>query len=146
MILTVKGKEYNIRFGYRIMAKTELLKDISELQDIATSDADETLQISKLPDVVNLNSQLVLAGLQKNHEEFRVNYDDNNSVKEGLEKVYDFMDDYMEDPESKPVIELFSDMVDELIENGFLSKKSLKMEKAATELDATVIPMDHKKG
>ena len=145
--LKVNEKEYQLKFGYRVMAKTELLKDVVKMREMFSEKDDESTEevIEKLPELIELNSKLVLAGLQKYNDEFKVDYDDNNSVKAGLEKVYDFMDDYMDDPNSMPVIDLFGEMVSELVDNGFLSKKSEALEKALTEQDATVIPMDHKK-
>ena len=143
MVLKVNGIEYRLKFGYRVLAKTELLKEVAEMQDLFSAEDNQTEVMKNLPKLIDLNSRLVLAGLQKYNEDFKVNYDDNNSVNAVLDKVYDFMDDYMDDPESKPVIDLFGDMVGELIDNGFLSKKSLKLEQAATEQDATVIPLDH---
>lgn len=142
--LKVNGAEYNLKFGYRVLAKTGLVGRVIEMRKLF-SESGETTLVDNMPELVNLTSDLVLAGLQKFNPDYKVDYDDSNSVKEALERLYDFMDDYMDDPDTPAVIDLFSDMVEELIDNGFLSKKSLAMEKAATEQDATVIPMDHKK-
>jgi uncharacterized Ntn-hydrolase superfamily protein len=144
MVIKVNGKEYKLKFGYRVMAKTALLQDVISMQNYFKGGKNALMD--KLSDLIELNSNLVLAGLQKYNEDFRVDYDNEESVKQGLEKVYDIMEDYMDDPESAPVIDLFSDMVEELTDNGFLSKKSLTMEEAAIAQDATIIPMDHKQG
>ncbi len=143
--LKVNNKEYTLKFGYRVLAKTAVLKDVVSLRNkFSVSEEDQEQAITdNIDELIKTNSNLVLAGLQKFHEEYTVDYDDEKSVKDGLEKVYDLMDDYMDDPESKAVIDLFGEMVEDLVENGFLSKMSPKMEEVATELDATVIPMDH---
>ncbi len=153
--LKVKEKEYILKFGYRVLAKTTLLKDVVGIQTMFKdskeneqneNDDEETEKIvENLPMLIEVNSNLVLAGLQRYHEEFRVDYDNPESVKAGLEKVYDFMDDYMDEEDSIAVFDLFGMMIGELTDNGFLSKKSPQMEQAATEQDATIIPMDHQK-
>ena len=146
--LNVKGKEYILRFGYKVLAKTSLLADVVKMQDIfkvgEDPDNENDSMLENLPKVIEINSNLVLAGMQKYNDEFKVDYDDPASVKEGLEKVYDFMDDYMDEGENT-VIDLFTQMVQELTNSGFLSKKSQAMEQAAEKLDATIIPMDHQK-
>lgn len=146
--LKVNDSEYTLKFGYRVMAKTGLLKDVINMRNFFGTDDEENRTdeiIERMPELIELNTKLVLAGLQKYHDDFRVDYDDSNSVKEGLEKAIDFMDDYMDEPDAIPVMDLFSEMVNELVDNGFLSKKSEKLENAMIEQNATVVPMDHKK-
>lgn len=146
--LKVNDSEYTLKFGYRVMAKTGLLKDVINMRNFFGTDDEENRTdeiIERMPELIELNTKLVLAGLQKYHDDFRVDYDDSNSVKEGLEKAIDFMDDYMDEPDAIPVMDLFAEMVNELVDNGFLSKKSEKLENAMIEQNATVVPMDHKK-
>ncbi len=92
--LKVKEKEYILKFGYRVLAKTTLLKDVVGIQTMFKdskeneqneNDDEETEKIvENLPMLIEVNSNLVLAGLQRYHEEFRVDYDNPESVKAGL--------------------------------------------------------------
>ena len=152
--LKAAGKEYTIKFGYRVLAKTTLVQEVIRVQNMFSEknneneDKDENEENERiaenLPSLISINSRLVLAGLQKCHkEEFGTDFDDQDSVSAGLEKVYDLMDDYMDEEDSLPIFDLFGTLVSELTDNGFLSKKSPEMEQAATEQDATVIPQDH---
>lgn len=145
--LKVKGKEYNIKFGYKSFKKSGILKDVVEMRKILSDSEndDEAGNIDMLEQVLELNSKLVLAGLQKFHEEFRADYNNPDSVQAVVEKVDDLIDDYMDEEDSMPIMDLFTTLTDELFNNGFLSKKSEKMEEALTEQDSTIVPMDHKR-
>ena len=72
-------------------------------------------------------------------------YDLPSDVQTKMEAVYDLLDDYMEEEESLPIMDLFSELVEELLNNGFLSKKTEELEANLTEQNATVVPMDHLK-
>lgn len=151
--LNVKGKEYTLKFGYKTMAKSGLLKEVVDLRKLISDkkqddkDQDNSEEIAEmLPTILDLNTKLVLAALQRHyHEDFGVDYDNADSVKACIEKVYDFLDDYMDEDDSMGIMDLFQELTGELFENGFLSKKSSKLEQAATEQDATTIPMDHQR-
>lgn len=148
--LKVKDKEYRLKFGYKSFKKSGILREVIAMQkkikkpesgDAAAENAEDNIQI--LEEVLDLNSKLVLAALQKNHEEFRADYDSPSSVNEIVDKVDNFMDDYMDEEESMSIMELFNKLVDELFNNGFLQKKSEKLEKALEDQDTTVVPIDH---
>lgn len=147
MILRVKEKDYKIKFGYKSLAKSGILRDVMKMQNLfgaEGSEVSDTEAFKILPELFDMISTMVLAGLQKYNEEFRVDYDNPQSVKTGIEKVYDFMDDYMDEPDSVELMELFSKLTGELFDNGFLSAKpSPKLEAAMTATDSTIVPMDH---
>ena len=151
LTLMVKGQEYKLKFGYRALGKSGILKEVTAMQksinDRRKENEDEEEQgnamLDMLGDIFDLNSRLVLAALQKYHQEYMVDYDSPASVKNGVEKVYDFMDDYMDEEDSMDIMTLFTELMNDLFNSGFLSKKSEKLEQAMIEQDATVAPTDH---
>lgn len=144
--LKVNDSVYKIKFGYKALAKSGIMKDVGEVQK-SINDSNGTDEIfEKIGDVFEVLSKLVLAGLQKYHkDEFGVDYDSKTDVESKLDEIYDLLDDYMDEDEGIATMDLFSELVDELMNNGFLSKKSANLEESLTEMDATVVPMDHKK-
>lgn len=143
-ILKVNGKEYKIKFGYRALAKSKILKQVMGMQKEIKEKENEAV-MDNISEIFELLSNLVLAGLQKYNPEFKCDYDSPSSVTENMEKIYDLLDDYMDDEESESVLDLFGELVTELIDNGFLSKKSETAEAALIQQDATVVPADHQK-
>lgn len=141
--LKVKDKGYKLKFGYKSFKESGVLHEVVEMQK-KLQDAKSENGIEALEDVFELNSKLLLAALQKYNEEFRVDYNDKEAVQMYIDKVDNFIDDYMEEENAMSIMELFSTLSEELFNNGFLSKKSEKLEKALTEQNATVIPIDHK--
>lgn len=152
--LKVKDKEYKLKFGYKSFKKSGILKEVVAMQSKAKDSKEESEenesqeknvenQVELLEEVLELNSKLVLIALQKHHEEFRADYENEEEMNSLIDKVDDFMDDYMDEEDSMSIMELFNKLVDELFNNGFLSKKSEKLEAAAEAQDATVIPIDH---
>lgn len=150
--LKVKDKEYKLKFGYKSFKKSGILKEVVAMQTKARESKEESgqgqekdveNQVELLEEVLELNSKLVLIALQKHHEEFRIDYENKEEMNSLIDRVDDFMDDYMDEEDSMSIMELFNKLVDELFNNGFLSKKSEKLDAAAVAQDATVIPIDH---
>lgn len=150
MKLTVKGTEYNLKFGYKSFKNSGVLKEVVSMQKkiretkAENEDSDGLENIEALEEIFDVTSKLVLAALQKNHKEFRADYSKPETIQECIDKVDDFLDDYMEEKDAMPITDLFEELVQELFNNGFLSKKSEKLEDSLTEQDATVVPTDHK--
>ena len=94
--------------------------------------------------MISVVADMVLAGLQKTEKEYSVNYDDKDDVRDKTEKVYDLLDDYMVQEDALSIPELFKELMGEMFEAGFFGNKSEKMEQIAQEVDATIIPMDHR--
>lgn len=149
MKLKVKGTEYNLKFGYKSFKNSGVLKEVVSMQKkiretkAEDENADAMENIEALEEIFDVTSKLVLAALQKNHEEFRADYSDSDSVKSCIDKVDDLIDDYMEEDDSVSIMDLFTELTQELFDNGFLSKKSEKLETAMEQQDATVAPTDH---
>lgn len=172
MTITVNGIEYKIKFGFRALAKANVLQEVMAVQKIIADndkkakereeerkqretfhehfknevedDTEETTEnISMLSSLMNVIPKVVLAGLQRGYEEYRCDYDNEEDVKEKTEKVIDLIDDYGFEDDSLDVMDLFSALVGELFNSGFLSPKSEKLEQAMTEQNATITPTDH---
>ena len=139
MILNIGKKKYTLKFGYKAVAKSGIIKKALSIENIAESENYGDM----IEEMLTVVADMILAGLQKT-EGFNTDYDDKNDVREKTEKVYDLLDDYMAQEDSLTVLEIFQDLMTELFDAGFFGKKSQKMEKLATEQDATIIPMDHK--
>lgn len=155
--LKIKGNEYNLKFGYKSFKKSNILHEVVSMQKKIKNPNENTdgntdgntaesamENIEILEQVLELNSKLVLAALQKYHEEFRTDYKSEEEVQKIIDKVDDLMDDYMDEEDSMSIMDLFTTLTEELFNNGFLSKKSPKLEEAAEKMDATVIPIDHR--
>lgn len=150
LTLRVKGQDYKLKFGYKALGKSGILKEVTAMQKAIKERKDEgegeensDAMLDMLGDIFDLNSRLVLAALQKYNQEYRVDYDSQASLKNGIEKVYDFMDDYMDEEDAMDIMTLFTELMNDLFDNGFLSKKSEKLEQAMIEMDATAAPTDH---
>lgn len=146
--LKVKDREYKIKFGYKSFKNSGILREVVSMQK-KTKEAkdadDETVDnIDLLEDVLDLNSKLVLVGLQKYNEEFRVDFEDEKATEKMIDKVDDLMDDYMDEEDSMSIMDLFGELTGELFENGFLSKKSKSLEENLEKQDATIVPIDHR--
>lgn len=121
--IKVKGTEYKIRFGYKVLCDSDLIDKVIKTFSGKTKDFD----VRNMLDVV---AEMLLAGLQKYHS------DDFGCEKLGYEnakgKVYELMDDYEdESTDEKPqdCFDLFKAVQDELFENGFFKKIQREAEK-----------------
>lgn len=133
----VKDKEYKVKYGYRVLCDTDL---IDRVTSIGTED-------KSFKGAMKTIAELILAGLQKCHKS-EFGYDTDSEKEVALGKVYDLLDEYEEEStEENPQngYTLFKKCNEELMKNGFLSEMTKKAEENAKELDATVIPQDHKK-
>ena len=112
MVIKVKEKEYKIKYGYRALAKSGILKEVAEIQTRISNNGEENVTgiMDILPDVFDVLAKAVLAGLQKNNAEYKCDYDFPSDVQAKLDEVYDLLDDYMEEADSLPIVELFSEL------------------------------------
>jgi hypothetical protein len=140
MILNVGKKKYTIKYGYKAVAKSGIIKKALAIENIADND-DYGEMIETMLSVV---ADMVLAGLQKTESSYSVDYDNKDDVRGKTEKVFDLLDDYIAQEESLTIPELFQELMSEMFDAGFFGKKSERMEQIAQKTDATIIPMDHK--
>lgn len=137
-IFKIHGKEYKVRFTYRMICEGDLLDKVSAVGDFSELDAKGV--ISKL---AITTAELLLAGLQKYHSD-EFGYKDEKDRKALIDEVLDMFDDYEdESTEENPqsAFTLFRDLQGELERNGFLSA----MMTAATEAEEVKTTADQTK-
>lgn len=128
-IFKIHGKEYKVRFTYRMICEGDLLDKVSAVGDFSELDAKAIL--SKL---AITTAELLLAGLQKYHSD-EFGYKDENDRKALIDEVIDLFDDYEdESTEENPqsAYTLFRDLQGELERNGFLSAMMTAAEETET--------------
>ena len=136
----VAGKEYKVKFGYRVLCKSDIIDRFVGIQ----SNMDDSHAFRDMMEIV---SEMLLAGLQKYHSD-EFGWQTESEREEMIGKVLDLMDDYEDESteeEPKDGYTLFENLQKELLNNGFLSRINQGAESTAESLDATVIPQDHKK-
>lgn len=117
MKVKLGGKEYTIQFATRPSLKSHILQDIMKTQDM------EDILLETLP-------KTLLVGLQMHHnEEFGYDYKTNEGYDEQLEKVSDILYDAIDTNEIN-CMDLFADMQEEMMTNGFLAQMMESLEKA----------------
>ena len=62
-----------------------------------------------------------------------------------VDKVCDLFDDLADEDETMGILEIFTMINEELIEQGFLAKLFQSSQELISQEEATLIPMDHKK-
>ena len=137
-LFKIHGKEYKVRFTYRMICEGDLLDKVSAVGDFSELDAKGV--INKL---ATTTAELLLAGLQKYHSD-EFGYKDEKDRKALIDEVLDMFDDYEdESTEENPqsAFTLFRDLQGELERNGFLSA----MMTAATEAEEVKTTVDQTK-
>lgn len=118
MKLKIKEKEYNIKFGFKAVAKGKLLKKLAEMETV--TEGEDT--IDKIGSVMELLPELLLAGMQANHsDEFSCDFDNADDKAKCLDEMYDLLDSYFEGEDADFMV-LFDELQKELLDNGFLAK------------------------
>ena len=125
MKVKLGNSEYSIKFGFKPTLKSHLIKDVSE----SVSEQDGSLEsVEKL--LLETLPKMLLVGLQVNHkDEFGYDYDTNEKYDEQLEKVSDILYDAIDTNEVN-CMDLFADMQEEMMTNGFLAQMMESIEKA----------------
>lgn len=117
-IFKIHGKEYKVRFTYRMICEGDLLDKVTAIGDFSELDAKGI--IGKL---AITTAELLLAGLQKYHSD-EFGYKNEDDKKALIDEILDMFDDYEdESTEEHPqsAFTLFTDLQGELERNGFLS-------------------------
>ena len=140
MTLKVKDKEYRVKFGYNSFCDTDLMDRTGDLISIfsnegVNSDA-AAAGIGKIKELFTCVRDLLFTGFQKY-----------NPV-ENVQEVGEILDDYhdeVQDGEKRGILDLFTQLTEELMNEGFLGEILKKaMETDETEKVAK-IPQDYKK-
>lgn len=120
------GKEYTIQFATRPSLKAHILQDIMKTQDMEDISSMEDVLLETLPKVL-------LVGLQMHHnDEFGYDYKTNDGYDEQFEKVSGILYDAIDTNEIN-CMDLFADMQEEMMTNGFLAQMMESMQRAEAE-------------
>lgn len=141
MILNVKGKEYKVRFGYNSFCDTDLMDRTSDLlklfQGEEVVDDKDVIGMGKIKELFSCVRDLLFVGFQKY-----------NPVKKKQE-VGEILDDYHDeatDNDKRGILDLFTDLTEELMSEGFLGEfleTIVETQEKAEKNPKT--PQDHKK-
>lgn len=133
MIIKIKGKEYKIKFGYKPTLKERIISKVVRFANITNEN-----DLEKVEDLLLFLPELILVGLQVNHEEFRYNIDTGEGKEEQLEKSFNLIEDYLEE-DNADILDLFVRLQEALTEDSFLStlfqkeQSSVKMQNKMIE-------------
>lgn len=138
MELKVKDKVYKVKFSYNCLCDTDLLDRAGDLIKLfhnkgAENDADVT-GMGKIKELFSCVRDLLFAGFEKF-----------NPV-ENVREIGEILDDYHEEAtedDRRGILDLFTKLSEELMNEGFLGDLFEAMNKAAKEQKKT--PQDHKK-
>ena len=127
MTLKIGEKEFKISFGYEPTLKSRLLSRMAKMTaGMDNNDGD----LEKVEDMLLFIPDVLLVGLQKEHEEYRYNFDTKDDYEEKKNMVFSLVAEYLDDGEHD-AIELFNQLQEEMTKNGFLKKMfENEMEKA----------------
>lgn len=132
-IFKLHGKDYKVRFTYKMICKGDLLDKVTAMGDFTDLDAKGI--INKL---TVTTAELLLAGLQKYHKD-EFGYDTEEERDARVDEMLDFFDDYEDEStedHEQSAFTLFQDLQNELEKNGFLSAIQRTAEEA-TEQEQT---------
>ena len=133
MIIKIKGKEYKIKFGYKPTLKERIISKVVRFSNITNEN-----DLEKIEDLLLFLPELILVGLQVNHEDFRYNIDTGEGKEEQLEKSFNLIEDYLEE-DNADILDLFVRLQEALTEDSFLSalfqkeQSSVKMQNKMAE-------------
>ena len=138
MVLKVKDKEYKVKFGYNSFCDTDLMDRTSDLlkifQGAGAEDDKDVTGMGKIKELFSCVRDLLFVGFKKF-----------NPV-ETVQEIGEILDDYHDeatDEERRGILDLFTQLTDELMNEGFLGDLMEQMAKV-TE-NAPKVPQDHKK-
>ena len=139
MVLNVKGTEYKVKFGYNSFCDTDLMDRTSDLlkifQGADVEDDKDVTGMGKIKELFSCVRDLLYVGFKKN-----------NPV-ETVQEVGDILDDYHDEAteeDKRGILDLFTQLTEELMREGFLGDLMEQMAKT-TEEKVVKIPQDHKK-
>lgn len=140
MLLKVKDTEYKIKFGYNSFCDTDLLDRTSALIRIfkgeEVADDKDVFGMGKIKELFSCVRDLLFVGFQK--------YNPVNSARD----IGDILDDYKEEEteeDKRSILDLFTRLTEELMEEGFLSDLLKVIGGSKEEPEIAKIPQDHKK-
>ena len=115
MKITLNGKEYTIKFGYKAVVESKII------QKLVTLETGNTTELEAVDKILGFLPEFLLVGLQKFHKD-EFGFDNEDKKKDQLDKVFDLLDDYFEDENGGDFKDLYQGLSKELEDNSFLSK------------------------
>ena len=137
MIIKIKNKEYKIKFGYKPTLKERIISKVVRFSNITNEN-----DLEKIEDLLLFLPELILVGLQVNHEDFRYNIDTGEGKEEQLEKSFNLIEEYLEE-DNADILDLFVRLQEALTEDSFLSalfqkeQSAVKMQNKMVEVMAS---------
>lgn len=132
--LKIKDKEYKIEYGFEATIRTKIISKVAKLQNDDNTDKKKKIGltdiIDKMEDIISILPEMLLVGLQKNHEEFKFDYDNDEAKKSKIGEMYGLIEDYTDGEHD--VYDLFGELQEEMLKNGFLKKMFHQMMEAMT--------------
>lgn len=138
MTLRVKKDEYKVKFGYNSFCDTDLMDRTSDLltifQGAGVEDDKDVTGMGKIKELFSCVRDLLFVGFKKF-----------NPV-ETVQEIGEILDDYHDeakDGENRGIIDLFTQLTEELMNEGFLGDLMDQMTKV--EKNAPKVPQDRKR-
>ena len=138
MVLKVKDNEYKVKFGYNSFCDTDLMERTSDLLNLFNGadveDDKDVTGMGKIKELFSCVRDLLFVGFKKF-----------NPV-ETVQEIGEILDDYHDDApdgEKRGIIDLFTRLTEELMNEGFLG--DLMEQMAKVEENAPKVPQGHKK-
>lgn len=141
MVLNVKDKEYKVKFGYNSFCDTDLMDRTTDLLKLFKSekvDNDKDVAgLGMIKDLFSCVRDLLFVGFQK--------YNPVDSKQE-IGEILDDYHDEAQDGEKRGILDLFTDLSDELMNEGFLGEFLTEIADAQEKAEKKPkTPQDHKK-
>lgn len=143
MVLKVKDKEYKVKFGYNSFCDTDLMDRTSDLIQLFSNsgveDDKDVTGMGKIKELFCCVRDLLFVGFKK--------YNPVESVQEVGEILDDYHDEGAEE-DKRGILDLFTKLSEELMNEGFLGDLMNKMADQAEEMESekvTRVPQAHKK-
>lgn len=140
MKLNVGEKEYLVKFGYNSFCDTDLMDRTSDLlkifQGAEVEDDKDVTGMGKIKELFSCVRDLLFFGFKKF-----------NPV-ENVQEIGNILDDYHDeatDGEKRGVLDLFTKLTEELMNEGFLGEMMGQTSEETQTEKITKIPQDHKK-
>lgn len=116
--LKVGEKELHVKYGFRATLQTRLLSKM------AKTEHQKTEGMEGMEDTMLLLPEYLLIGLQKFHsDEYGFEWETGKGKEEQIEKMFDLIDAYLDEHEDTDAVELYNDLTQEMLKNGFLKKQ-----------------------
>lgn len=139
MTLKIGEKELKIKFGYKPTLKERV---ISKIVKISNVNSDSGVDLEKVEDLLLYLPEILLVGLQVCHEEYRYNYDTKQGKEEQLDRAFDLVDEYATN--GGDLMQLFSDLQEEMQTDSFLASLFQKEQKAIEAENVTQMQQTEK--